>query len=135
MFKDVAFGEYEVRELSAPVGYNRDDRALKAVVGKDGSVVLLEMTSERIPGEPMQPEEPEVPVTPDMPVSPSEKPPKTGDNRTIVKVAVVVLCLAGIVAVVAKATWEKQSPGLFLAHIVLKKKKNGEEATDEDSDI
>jgi LPXTG-motif cell wall-anchored protein len=119
VFKDVAFGEYEVQELSAPVGYNRDDRALKAVVGKDGSVVLLEMTNERIPGEPMQPEEPEVPVTPDMPVPGPEKPPKTGDNRTIVKVAVIVLCLAGIAA----------------GYILLKRKKrDGEETADEDNE-
>jgi LPXTG-motif cell wall-anchored protein len=95
VFKDVAFGEYEVRELSAPVGYMRSEVVLKAVVSKDGSVILLEMTNEKIPGEPVQPEKPEIPVTPDMPVPPSEKPPKTGDNKTIVTVALVVLIIAG----------------------------------------
>jgi LPXTG-motif cell wall-anchored protein len=43
----------------------------------------------------VQPEKPEIPVTPDMPVPPSEKPPKTGDNKTIVTVALVVLIIAG----------------------------------------
>ena len=95
IFKDVAFGEYEIKELSAPVGYNRSEDVLKAIVGKDGSVVLLEVTNERIPGEPVQPEEPEVPVTPDMPVPPQEPLPKTGDSKTIVVIALVVLIIAG----------------------------------------
>jgi len=89
VFKDVAFGEYEIRELSAPVGYNRSEDVLTAIVGKDGSVVLLEVTNERIPGEPVQPEEPEVPVGPSAPL------PKTGDSKTIVVIALVVLILAG----------------------------------------
>jgi LPXTG-motif cell wall-anchored protein len=63
--------------------------AMKAVVGKDGSVVLFEVTNERIPGEPVEQEEPEVPVAPDEPL------PKTGDSKTIVVVALVVLILAG----------------------------------------
>ena len=95
IFKDVAFGEYEIRELSAPVGYNRSEDVLKAVVGKDGSVVMFEVTNERIPGEPVQPEEPEVPVGPDMPVPGPEPLPKTGDSKTIVVIALVVLILAG----------------------------------------
>jgi len=86
IFKDVAFGEYEIKELSAPVGYNRSEEVLKAVVGKDGSVVMFEVTNERIPGEPVQPEGPEIPA---------EKPPKTGDSNTIVTVALVLLILAG----------------------------------------
>jgi len=57
IFKDIAFGEYEIKELSAPVGYNRSEDVLKAVVGKDGSVLLFEVTNERIPGEPVQPED------------------------------------------------------------------------------
>ncbi|MCL2299054.1 MAG: LPXTG cell wall anchor domain-containing protein, partial [Firmicutes bacterium] len=76
-------------------GYNRSEDVLKAIVGKDGSVVLLEVTNERIPGEPVQPEEPEVPVTPDMPVPPQEPLPKTGDSKTIVVIALVVLIIAG----------------------------------------
>ncbi|MCL2301574.1 MAG: SpaA isopeptide-forming pilin-related protein, partial [Firmicutes bacterium] len=95
IFKDVAFGEYEIKELSAPVGYNRSEDVLKAVVGKDGSVVMFEVTNERIPGEPVEPEEPEVPVGPDMPVPPQEPLPKTGDSKTIVVIALVVLILAG----------------------------------------
>jgi LPXTG-motif cell wall-anchored protein len=59
---------------------------LKAVVGKDGSVVTFKVTNERIPGEPVQPEGPEIPA---------EKPPKTGDSNTIVTVALVLLILAG----------------------------------------
>jgi len=94
IFKDVDFGEYEIKELSAPVGYNRSEDVLKAVVGKDGSVVMFEVTNERIPGEPVEPEEPEIPVGPDMPV-PSEPLPKTGDSNTIVVIALVVLILAG----------------------------------------
>lgn len=90
IFKDVAFGEYEIRELSAPVGYMRSEDVLKAIVGKDGSVVLFEVTNAKIPGEPVQPEEPEIPVTP------NEKPPKTGDNtKTVVTVVLVVLIIAG----------------------------------------
>jgi LPXTG-motif cell wall-anchored protein len=89
IFKDVAFGGYEIRELSAPVGYNRSEEALKAIVGKDGSVVLLEVTNERIPGEPVQPEEPERPVGPQAPL------PKTGDSNTIIVIALAVLILAG----------------------------------------
>ena len=89
MFKDVPYGEYEIRELSAPMGYMRSEEVLKAVVGKDGSVVLFEVTNERIPGAPVEPEEPEVPV------GPQEKLPKTGDSKTIVVVALVLLILAG----------------------------------------
>ena len=92
VFKDVDFGEYEIKELSAPVGYMRSEDVLKAVVGKDGSVVMFEVTNERIPGEPVEPEEPEVPV------GPSEPLPKTGDSKTIVVIALVVLILAGGVA-------------------------------------
>jgi LPXTG-motif cell wall-anchored protein len=95
IFKDVAFGAYEIKELSAPVGYMRSEDVLKAIVGKDGSVVLLEITNEKIPGEPVQPEEPEIPITPDMPVPPSEPLPKTGDSNTLIVVALVVLILAG----------------------------------------
>ena len=91
----MAFGEYEIKELSAPVGYNRSEDVLKAVVGKDGSVVMFEVTNERIPGEPVQPEEPEIPVGPDMPVPGPEPLPKTGDSKTIVVIALVVLILAG----------------------------------------
>jgi len=54
--KGVTFGEYEIKELSAHVGYMRSKEVLKAVVGKDGSVVMFEVTNERIPGEPVQPE-------------------------------------------------------------------------------
>ena len=89
IFKDVPFGEYEVRELSAPVGYMRSDEVLKAIVGKDGSVVLFEVTNEAIPGIPVEPMQPEVPVTP------GETPPKTGDNKTIATMALVLLIIAG----------------------------------------
>ena len=95
VFKDVAFGEYEVKELSAPVGYNRSEDVLKAIVGKEGSVVLLELTNERIPGEPVQPENPEVPVTPDMPVPPTERPPKTGDSKLVLVLALIALIVSG----------------------------------------
>jgi len=53
------------------------------------SVVLLKVTNERIPGEPVEEEEPEVPVGPSAPL------PKTGDSKTIVVIALVVLILAG----------------------------------------
>ena len=89
VFKDVAFGEYEILELSAPVGYMRSEDVLKAIVGKDGSVVLFEITNERIPGAPVEPKEPEVPI------APNEQLPKTGDNNTIVAIALVLLILAG----------------------------------------
>jgi len=89
IFKDVEYGEYEIRELSAPVGYMRSEEVLTAIVGKDGSVVLFEVTNERIPGEPVEPEEPEVPAGPQEPL------PKTGDSKTIVVIALVVLILAG----------------------------------------
>jgi len=108
IFKDVAFGEYEIRELSAPVGYMRSEDVLRAIVGKDGSVVLFEITNERIPGEPVEQEEPEVPVAPDEPL------PKTGDSKTIVVVALVVLILAG-----GAVLWLR------------KRRKNEDEATEE----
>lgn len=77
------------------MGYNRSEEVLKAVVGKDGSVVLFEVTNEKIPGEPVQPEEPEVPLEPETPVSPPAKMPKTGDSKTIVVIALVLLIISG----------------------------------------
>jgi len=105
IFRDVAFGEYEIRELSAPVGYNRSEDVLKAVVGKDGSVVLFEVTNERIPGEPVEPEKPELPVSP-----PSAPLPKTGDSNTIVVIALVVLLLAGGVVLWLRKRGKDEEP-------------------------
>jgi LPXTG-motif cell wall-anchored protein len=118
-FVEVPFGDYEVRELSAPMGYKRSDETVKVTVGGETPVVKLTFENERVPGEPVQPDEPDEPAKPVVPDVPgTEPPPKTGDNRAIVKTAVVVLCLAGIVA----------------GYILLKKKKNGEEPADDDSE-
>ena len=106
IFKDVAFGEYEVKEISAPVGYMRSEEVLKASVGKDGSVVLFKVTNERIPGEPVQPEDPEVPVMPSAPL------PNTGDSKIVLILALIALIISG-------------STVLFL----YKRGKNGEEET------
>jgi len=110
IFKDVAFGEYEIKELSAPVGYNRSEEVLKAVVGKDGSVLMFEVTNERIPGEPVEPEEPEIPVGPDMPVPGPEPLPKTGDSKTIVVIALVVLILAGGAVLLLRKRGKDEEP-------------------------
>ena len=95
-FIEVPFGDYEIRELSAPAGYKRSDDKIKVTVSEGKTQIKLSFTNERVPGEPVEPDgpdEPAVPVIPDVPGP--EKLPKTGDSKTIVVVALVALILAG----------------------------------------
>ena len=95
-FIEVPYGDYEVRELSAPSGYKRSDDTIKITVGEGKTKVELTFTNERVPGEPVEPDEPEEPAVPVIPDVPGPfKPPQTGDSNTIVVAALVFIVAAG----------------------------------------
>lgn len=49
-FKDVPYGEYVIREISAPEGYVMDEKPYDAVIDANGAVVEIEITNRLIRG-------------------------------------------------------------------------------------
>ncbi|MDR1464263.1 MAG: Cys-Gln thioester bond-forming surface protein [Oscillospiraceae bacterium] len=70
-FLNIAYGEYEIREISAPEGYQRTDKVFKAVIKENGETLTFEVTNNLVP--------------------PPGTPPKTGDTSN----ATLYLALMG----------------------------------------
>ncbi|MDR1565054.1 MAG: sortase B protein-sorting domain-containing protein [Oscillospiraceae bacterium] len=62
-FNDIAYGEYEIREISAPTGYVKTDAVFKVSIQKNGETVTVEATNKLVP--------------------PPGNPPKTGDDSNM----------------------------------------------------
>jgi uncharacterized surface anchored protein len=54
-FNDIAYGEYEIREISAPEGFKKTDKAFKVSITEDGDTITIEISNERIPENPGNP--------------------------------------------------------------------------------
>ncbi|MCL2299917.1 MAG: SpaA isopeptide-forming pilin-related protein, partial [Firmicutes bacterium] len=144
LFNDLAFGEYQVKELEAPEGYVLVDEIYTINIRENGQKVLLEVLNQEQPGEPEEPDEPdepdepeipdepdepdvpdepeeptepEQPTEPDKPVPPPAGYPKTGDDSKLA-LWIGLLCIAAGGA--AAALWMRG-----------KKKKETEEQPDE----
>lgn len=83
VFEQVRFGKYEILELEPKEGYQKEDRITFVEITRDGQILTIELTNEKIP----------VPVIPDI--------PKTGDtSNTTLWICLMVLALAGITVLV-----------------------------------
>ena len=55
LFSDIPYGEYEIKEISAPNGYIRTDEVFEISINENGEVITIEIANERIPKEPDNP--------------------------------------------------------------------------------
>ena len=82
VFEQVRFGKYEIRELTAKDGYQKNETVTPVEITEDGQTVTVELTNEKIPE----------PVVPDN--------PKTGDESNLLLwFGLMIAALLGLVAV------------------------------------
>ena len=79
-FENIRFGKYELLELTAKDGYQKADRITFVEITRDGQVITVELTNEKIP-------EPPVPDN-----------PKTGDDTDFTLwIGLMLIGLSGVV--------------------------------------
>jgi uncharacterized surface anchored protein len=54
-FLNIPYGEYEIKEISAPKGYKKTDKIFKASITEDGQTITIEADNEKIPENPGNP--------------------------------------------------------------------------------
>lgn len=81
VFEQIRYGKYEIRELTAKEGYQKNETVTPVEITEDGQTVTVELTNEKIPEQP----------APDN--------PKTGDESNIALwIGLMALALVGMVA-------------------------------------
>jgi uncharacterized surface anchored protein len=49
LFANIAYGDYEIREISAPAGYAKTDKVFKVSIKDNGETVTVEATNKLVP--------------------------------------------------------------------------------------
>jgi LPXTG-motif cell wall-anchored protein len=57
-FLNVPYGDYEIKELSAPEGYKLTDKTFTAKIRENGEIITIDADNEKIPDEPKNPGNP-----------------------------------------------------------------------------
>ena len=85
-FNDIIYGEYTIKEISAPDGYKLLDTAFSVTVDEDGKVFEVEISNEKVPQEPVTPGYPSSPKTSD----------KSNSALWIIAIGVSVIGIVGL---------------------------------------